>query len=278
MENVAQIINLSIAFKGEKSPIIAVEDINLTLRAGETLGLMGESGCGKSITSLGIMRLLPPNSLYGINSKVLFANHDLLDLPEKLMRCIRGKRIAMIFQEPMTALNPVLTIGQQIEEALTEHHKLLPDDIYSSIIALLEEVEIPQPELRIKQYPHQLSGGQKQRVIIAMALACEPEVLIADEPTTALDVTIQAQILILIKKLQEKRQMSLLLITHDLAVIKAMAHYVCVMYAGQVVETAKVDQFFLNPYILMLNNYSFLYPLLVNEIIYFQLLKEMCLP
>ncbi|KTC65636.1 ABC dipeptide/oligopeptide/nickel transport, ATPase component (plasmid) [Legionella adelaidensis] len=247
MDNLLEINQLTVSFKIPERIVTAVDDVNFEIRPGETLGLMGESGCGKSITSLAIMRLLPPNSVYGMQSSIDLFGQDLLEVPEVLMRSIRGKRMSMIFQEPMTALNPVLNIGQQLGETLKLHQNLSKKAIKTRVIELLQEVEIPDPEIRIHHYPHQLSGGQKQRVLIAIALACNPEILIADEPTTALDVTVQAQILSLLKKLQQQHQMSLLLITHDLGVIKAMADRVCVMYAGQIVESAPVGEFFTKP-------------------------------
>ncbi|KTD26060.1 ABC transporter ATP-binding protein [Legionella israelensis] len=244
MENIAEIKQLSIAFQERNAMITAVKNVSFQLRAGETLALLGESGCGKSLTSLAIMRLLPENAVYGSLSKVFVDNDDLLNLPEQIMQQLRGCKLAMIFQEPMTALNPVLTIGQQLSEILLRQEKMTRSALKESMIALLKEVDMPQPHLRVHQYPHQLSGGQKQRVVIAMALACNPQILIADEPTTALDVTVQAQILALLKKLQKRYQMSLLLITHDLGVVKAVADQVCVMYAGEVVEQADVSSFF----------------------------------
>ncbi|WP_133126993.1 ABC transporter ATP-binding protein [Legionella nagasakiensis] len=245
--HIIEVKQLSIAFQTEKQVISAVDDVSFQLNPGETLALLGESGCGKSLTSLGMMRLLPPNGVYGRASEVVLAEQDLLNLPEYLMRSLRGRRLAMIFQEPMTALNPVLSIGEQLSEVLHRHQTVPRKQIKEHMLALLEEVEIPQPERRLQQYPHQLSGGQKQRVVIAMALASHPDILIADEPTTALDVTIQAQILKLLKKLQQQHQMSLLLITHDLGVVKTIADRVCVMYAGQVVETASIGDFFKQP-------------------------------
>lgn len=247
MTEIAEIKQLSVAFKTEKHHVLAVDDVNFELKAGEVLALLGESGCGKSLTSLAMMRLLPSNGVYGQRSEINVLGQNLLNLPECLMRCLRGRKLAMIFQEPMTALNPVLSIGEQLAEALSDNQNQSGTQILSRMIELLKEVEIPQPELRLQQYPHQLSGGQKQRVVIAMALAGRPEVLIADEPTTALDVTIQAQILALLKKLQCQYQMSILLITHDLSVVKEMADTVCVMYAGQIVETAPAKKFFKQP-------------------------------
>jgi len=252
MVSVVDVNRLSVAFQTRKQTITAVDDVGFCLNPGETLALLGESGCGKSLTSLAIMRLLPENAVYGSNSVIDFAGQDVLDLPEHRMRGLRGRRLAMVFQEPMTALNPVLSIGEQLSEALLQHQTLSRVEVRERMLTLLDDVEMPQPQTRLRQYPHQLSGGQKQRVVIAMALASHPDVLIADEPTTALDVTIQAQILTLLKKLQRQYNMSLLLITHDLGVVKMMADRVCVMYAGQVVESSLVDVFFnqpLHPYV-----------------------------
>ena len=244
MQNTAEINHLTVAFQNPAKTVMALDKVSFNLYPGETLVLLGESGCGKSLTSLALMRLLPKSGVYGVDSQINVNGEDILNLPEQMMRQLRGRRLAMIFQEPMTALNPVMTIGEQITEVLIRHNTLKSHEAKKALISLLTEVEMPQPHNRIHQYPHQLSGGQKQRVVIAMALACNPDILIADEPTTALDVTIQAQILALLKKLQKKHQMSLLLITHDLGVAKAMADRVCVMYAGQVVEQARVSDFF----------------------------------
>lgn len=244
MSNPVKIKDLSVSFIGAKSTIQALDKVSFNLVPGETLVLLGESGCGKSLTSMALMRLLPRSAFYGVDSRIILDDADILDLPERMMRQLRGCRMAMIFQEPMTALNPVMTIGEQISEVLLSHKACSREELNKELITLLTEVEMPQPEIKIQQYPHQLSGGQKQRVVIAMALACKPDILIADEPTTALDVTIQAQILSLLKKLQRAHQMSLLLITHDLGVVKAMADRVCVMYAGQVVEYTSATQFF----------------------------------
>ncbi|BCA96442.1 ABC transporter ATP-binding protein [Legionella antarctica] len=244
MQNIAEIHQLSVAFQSPNKMISAIDKVSFNLNPGETLVLLGESGCGKSLTSLALMRLLPRTGVYGIDSQISVNGEDILTLPEHMMRQLRGRKLAMIFQEPMTALNPVMTIGEQISEILVRHHACSATKLKEALLDLLNEVEMPQPQIRIHQYPHQLSGGQKQRVVIAMALACKPDILIADEPTTALDVTIQAQILALLKKIQRIHQMSLLLITHDLSVVKEMADRVCVMYAGQVVEQALVDEFF----------------------------------
>ncbi|QRN04405.1 dipeptide ABC transporter ATP-binding protein [Legionella sp. MW5194] len=245
MSQTAEIKHLRVGFETAETTITAVDDISFNLMPGETMALLGESGCGKSLTSLALMRLLPSYGVYGQDSEVQVQGEDLLRLPESMMRQLRGRRLAIIFQEPMTALNPVLKIGEQLAEALAQSNKKLNHaSLQKRMVSLLKEVEIPEPELRLNQYPHQLSGGQKQRVVIAMALANHPEILIADEPTTALDVTIQAQILQLLKKLQQEHQMSMLLITHDLSVVKAVADRVSVMYAGQLVEQATVDEFF----------------------------------
>lgn len=240
----ADIKQLKIAFQHDKRTLVAVDDISFSLHAGETLALLGESGCGKSLTSLAMMRLLPERALYGKASQILLDELDTLQLPEYVMRQLRGRRLAIIFQEPMTALNPVLRIGEQLAEAFHGQEFKNKAFLHQRMIELLEEVELSSPELRLQQYPHQLSGGQKQRVVIAMALANKPDILIADEPTTALDVTIQAQILTLLRKLQRSHHMSMLLITHDLGVVKTAADRVCVMYAGQVVEEASVQDFF----------------------------------
>lgn len=243
-ETSAEIHQLSVAFQDHHKTVSALDELSFNLYPGETLVLLGESGCGKSLTSLALMRLLPKAGVYGMNSLIQMNGQDILDLPEQMMRQLRGRKISMIFQEPMTALNPVMTIGEQLTEVLVKCNSFTAHELHEALLSLLHEVEMPQPEVRIHQYPHQLSGGQKQRVVIAMALACKPDILIADEPTTALDVTIQAQILALLKKVQKTHQMSLLLITHDLGVLRAMASRVCVMYAGQVVAQATVDDFF----------------------------------
>ncbi|MCA0241370.1 MAG: ABC transporter ATP-binding protein [Proteobacteria bacterium] len=228
----------------------AVDGVSFALRAGETLGVVGESGCGKSVTSLAVMRLLaePPARVSG---RVLLQGTDLLALPERAMRQVRGNRISMIFQEPMTSLNPVLTIGRQIAESVRVHQGAGRAEALARAVEMLKLVQIPEAERRVNEYPHQLSGGMRQRVMIALALACKPEVLIADEPTTALDVTIQAQILDLIARLQQTLGMGVLLITHDLGVVAESCDRVIVMYAGRKVEEAPVDALFdrpLHPY------------------------------
>ncbi len=224
----------------------AVEGLSLTIERGETFALLGESGCGKSITALSVMRLLPDAGQI-VNGAVEFDGTDLLALSEAEMRAVRGRRIAMIFQEPMLSLNPVMTVGSQIAETLRTHTVLSGQALEARVIELLDAVQIPDAARRRTEYPFQLSGGMKQRVMIAMALACDPDLLVADEPTTALDVTIQAQILDLLRELQVRRRMSVLLITHDLAVVSEMAQRVAVMYAGEIIETADRESFFARP-------------------------------
>ena len=225
----------------------AVDGVTFSLDKGKTLGIVGESGCGKSVTSLSIMRLVDPATGRNEGGSIVFDGQDLLTLPEKEMRKLRGKRISMIFQEPMTSLNPVFTIGDQISESLKLHKGLDKKAARDRAIELLELVGIPEAGKRVDEYPHQLSGGMRQRVMIAMALSGDPELLIADEPTTALDVTIQAQILQLLKDLQEKLHMSIIIITHDLGVIAEMADEVAVMYAGDIVEKAPTRALFDDP-------------------------------
>jgi len=226
----------------------AVDDVSLTLRMGETLGVVGESGCGKSITALSIMRLIPqpPGRIVG-GEIHLTGRGDLLSLPESDMRDIRGNEISMIFQEPMTSLNPVFQVGKQIAGPIMHHKKVSRKEAWERSVEMLAKVGIPSPEKRVKEYPHQMSGGMRQRVMIAMALSCNPKLMLADEPTTALDVTIQAQILALMNRLKEEFATSILLITHDLGVIAKMARNVCVMYAGSIVESTDVRSLFANP-------------------------------
>ena len=225
----------------------AVDGVTFSLDKGKTLGIVGESGCGKSVTSLSIMRLVDPATGRNEGGSIVFDGQDLLTLPEKEMRKLRGNRISMIFQEPMTSLNPVFTIGDQISESLKLHKGLDKKAARDRAIELLELVGIPEAGKRVDEYPHQLSGGMRQRVMIAMALSGDPELLIADEPPTALDVTIQAQILQLLKDLQEKLHMSIIIITHDLGVIAEMADEVAVMYAGDIVEKAPTRALFDDP-------------------------------
>ena len=225
----------------------AVDGVSFCVYPGETLAVVGESGCGKSVTSLSILRLIASPPGRTVAGRLMFGGRDLLELSEPAMRQVRGNEISMIFQEPMTSLNPVLTIGRQIAEALTLHRGLSHHDALLRAVEMLKLVNMPEPERRVAQYPHQLSGGMRQRVMIAMALACNPRLLIADEPTTALDVTIQAQILDLMRKLKEKTGAAIVLITHDLGVVAEMAQRVVVMYAGRKVEEAPVAALFAQP-------------------------------
>ena len=241
-----KVSNLQTSFFTDKGEIKAVDDVSFELQGGQTLALVGESGCGKSVTALSIMRLLSsPGRVVG--GTIMFKGQDLLALPEKAMRKVRGKSIAMVFQEPMTSLNPVMRIGDQIGEVLQIHTDLSNQAIRQEVIGLLEKVRIASPDQRIDQYPHEMSGGMKQRVMIAMALACKPDLLIADEPTTALDVTIQAQILDLLADLQKDLGMAILLITHNLGVVAQFSQDVIVMYASKIAERASVKTLFQHP-------------------------------
>jgi peptide/nickel transport system ATP-binding protein len=234
-------------FRSGGNVVRAVDGVSFTLARGETLGIVGESGCGKSVTSLSIMRLLPSPPGRVAGGEIRFDGQDLLALPEDAMRKIRGNEIAMIFQEPMTSLNPVHTVGEQIIETIRLHRSMSRAEARARALDMLRLVRISSPETRIDDYPHQLSGGMRQRVMIAMALACDPKILIADEPTTALDVTIQAQILDLMRDLRSRTGAAIVLITHDLGVIAELAHRVLVMYAGTIVEEAAVEALFGDP-------------------------------
>jgi oligopeptide/dipeptide ABC transporter ATP-binding protein len=246
MAELLRIENLQTHFKTRDGVVRAVDGVSFTIPQGQTMGLVGESGCGKSVTALSIMRLIDyPGEI--VEGHILFENKDLADLEMDEMRHIRGSDIAMIFQEPMTSLNPVYTVGDQIAEAVQLHMGLSRKDAWKRAIEMLDLVRIPSPERRVSDYPHNMSGGMRQRVMIAMALSCNPKLLIADEPTTALDVTIQAQILDLMRELQSRLKMSILLITHDLGVVAEMCKDVAVMYAGQIVEQADVDTLFRSP-------------------------------
>jgi peptide/nickel transport system ATP-binding protein len=244
---ILEVKGLKTHFTTKRGVSKAVDGIDFTLHKGETLGIVGESGCGKSITSLSILRLIPspPGKIAG--GSILFKGKDLVTMSEDEMRKVRGNEISMIFQEPMTSLNPVIPVGEQIAEALRLHQKMGKKEAWAKSVEMLKLVGIPSPEKRAKQEPFQLSGGMRQRVMIAMALACTPEVLIADEPTTALDVTIQAQILTLIKDLQNKIGMGVIMITHDLGVVAETCDKVAVMYAGNIVEHASTNQIFAHP-------------------------------
>ena len=228
------------------TPVVAVDDVGFSIAAGETLGLVGESGCGKSVTAFAILRLVqPPGRIAG--GRVLFQGRDLLVLPEREMREVRGAGISLIFQEPMTALNPVMRVGDQIAEALTVHRIASKADARAAAVELLDAVRIPDAARRVRDYPHQLSGGMRQRVMIAIALACRPPLVIADEPTTALDVTIQAQVLDLMRDLKARLNLALLIITHDFGVIAEMADRVAVMHKGRIVEQGWVRQILRSP-------------------------------
>ena len=242
-----EVQDLKVQFKTLAGYVQAVNGVSFDLKKGKTIGIVGESGCGKSVTVLSIMRLIaePPGEI--TNGRVLFEGDDLLKLDKKSMQEIRGRKIAMIFQDPMTSLNPVLTIGKQISEAIIIHKKVSEEEAIDQTVKLLELVGIPLPEARYKDYPHQFSGGMRQRVMIAMRLSCNPSLLIADEPTTSLDVTIQAQIIELTKNLQNKFDMSVIWITHDLGVVAEIADKIAVMYAGYIVEEADVYKIFENP-------------------------------
>lgn len=246
MSHLLEVKNLETHFPTKAGLVKAVNDVSFYIDEGELLGLVGESGCGKSITALSVMRLIsPPGKIVG--GSIKFKDEELLTATNERMREIRGDDISMIFQDPMTSLNPVYTVGEQIAEALRLHRNLNKKQAWEAAIEAMKEVAIPSPERRVSDYPHQLSGGMRQRVMIAMALACNPELLIADEPTTALDVTIQAQILELLDELRKTRKLAVLLITHDLGVVAEVADRVCVMYTGKIVEESGVDEIFENP-------------------------------
>ncbi|MCB0351296.1 MAG: ABC transporter ATP-binding protein [Bdellovibrionales bacterium] len=246
-ENIIQVENLTVDFTTDDGVVHAVKNISFNIPKGKTLGLVGESGSGKSVTSLAIMRLIPNPPGKIVSGKIHFQGQELVGLSDEKMREVRGNKISMIFQEPMTSLNPVFTVGEQIAETIMLHQKLSKDDANKRVLELLDQVGIPDPASRIKSYPHEMSGGQRQRVMIAMAIACEPDVLIADEPTTALDVTIQKQILELLASLQKKYGMSVIFITHDLGVIADIADEVIVMYRGDIVERGTKENIFNNP-------------------------------
>ena len=239
--------NLVVSFPGRGRRAVPVDGVSFTLARGETLALVGESGCGKSLTSLALLRLIPPPGRIEPGSRISFDGTDLLSLEESALRDIRGRRIGMVFQDPMTSLNPVFTIGNQVAEGIRAHFPVSKKDANDKAIALLKEVGISDAASRSRDYPHQMSGGMRQRVMIAMALACEPELLIADEPTTALDVTVQAQILEILDELRKARGMAVLLITHDLGIVAGRADRVAVMYAGQIVEQADTARLFARP-------------------------------
>jgi dipeptide transport system ATP-binding protein len=247
MEKMIQIKNLHVQFSTYGGQVQAVRGVSFDLHKGETLAIVGESGCGKSVTSQSIMRLIPTPPGRITSGSILFKGQDLTKLSEKKMRDIRGADISMIFQDPMTALNPTLRVGEQIAENIMQHENISKEKAKEKAFEMLELVGIPNPKERLKQYPHEFSGGMRQRIVIAMALVCNPEVLIADEPTTALDVTIQAQILELFKNIQQKTDVSIVLITHDLGVVAQVADRVAVMYAGKIVEIGTRRDIFYTP-------------------------------
>ena len=248
MPGLLHVQNLNVDFATAQGTVRAVRDVSFAIAPGEVLGLVGESGSGKSVSSLAILRLLPPQARFG--GRIEFRGEDLLSLPEASMREIRGAGISMIFQEPMTALNPVMRIGDQVAEAVLAHPRqprISKSEAWSAAVEALRTVAIPEPERRARDYPHQLSGGQRQRVMIAMAIVNRPQLLIADEPTTALDVTIQAQVLDLLNELRQKFALSMLFVSHDLAVVSQVSHRIAVMYAGSLVEVGAADQVFRQP-------------------------------
>ena len=246
-EKILEVVGLTTRFATEQGEVTAVQGISFHVDRGEILGLVGESGCGKSVTSQSILRLYDERREVRYEGKILFEGEDLLSLPEKKMRAVRGGRIAMVFQDSLSALNPLLTCGEHIAEAMRIHQRVSRRRAAGKAVEMLRLVGIPDAEKRARQYPHELSGGMRQRVMIACALSCQPKLLIADEPTTALDVTIQAQILELIRELNLKLDMGVILITHDLAVVSEMCSRVAVMYLGQIVEEASVDELFRHP-------------------------------
>ena len=244
--NLLEVRGLKTVFRSAQGPVPAVDEISFSVRPGEILGLVGESGCGKSVTALSILRLLSPAAKI-VSGQIIFEQRDLLRLPEREMQRIRGQKISMIFQEPMSSFNPVLTIGSQVGEALRIHKKYGKKEARSAAIELLKAVRIPDAQKRVDDYPHQFSGGMLQRAMIAMAIACRPVLILADEPTTALDVTIQAQIMELLQSLRHEFKLSILFITHALGVVAQLADRVIVMYAGKIVEEATVHELFENP-------------------------------
>lgn len=246
-EPILKIKNLKVHFDTDEGLVKAVDGVDLELMKGSTLALVGESGCGKSVACMSVLRLIPspPGRIAG--GQIIYKGRDLLELTDKEMETIRGNEISMIFQEPMTSLNPVFTVGDQIKEAIMLHQKKGPEEAESLTVEILDKVGIPSPRIRINDYPHQMSGGMKQRVMIAMALSCNPDILIADEPTTALDVTIQAQILDLMRSLQDEFGMSILMITHDLGIVSTVASHVAIMYASKIVEYGPIENMYNNP-------------------------------
>lgn len=246
-ENLIEVKKLVTQFLGKNGTVTAVDGVSFTIGKGKTLGIVGESGCGKSVTSMSILKLIPKQTGKIASGEILFKGKDLTKLSEKEIRQIRGNEIAMIFQDSMTGLNPVMTIGKQLAETITAHSKMDKKQAWERAEEMLAKVGIPSPAQRLKEFPHQLSGGMRQRVMIAMALSCDADLFIADEPTTALDVTIQAQILELMKELKEKENKSIMLITHDMGVVAEMADDIMVMYAGKELECGSVEDIFKHP-------------------------------
>lgn len=247
MENILEVKNLQVSFKTFFGEVEAVRNINFNVKKSETLAIVGESGSGKSVTANSIMQLNPTPPAFFKGGEILFKGENLLDKTDKEMQAIRGDKISMIFQDPMTSLNPTMKVGKQIVEGLKAHKHISDKEAKETAIEMLRLVSVPQPEKRVNQYPHEFSGGMRQRVMIALAMVCKPELLIADEPTTALDVTVQAQILELMKSIQQKMDMSIILITHDLGVVADISDRVVVMYAGQILETGTVEEIFKTP-------------------------------
>ncbi len=246
-ENLIEVKKLVTQFSGKNGTVTAVDGVSFSIEKGKTLGIVGESGCGKSVTSMSIMRLIPKQTGKIASGEIIFKGRDLTKLSDKEIRQIRGSEIAMIFQDSMTGLNPVMTIGKQLVETITAHSKMDKKQAWEKAEEMLAKVGIPSPAQRLKEFPHQLSGGMRQRVMIAMALSCDVDLFIADEPTTALDVTIQAQILELMKELKERENKSIMLITHDMGVVAEMADDIMVMYAGKELEYGSVETIFKNP-------------------------------
>jgi len=245
--NTLEVKNLKTYFYTRRGIIKAVDDVSFSVKPGETLGIVGESGCGKSITCLSLMGLVPQPAGKIVGGEILLEGENLLEKSEKEMSKIRGSRMSMILQDPMTSLNPVFTVGEQVSWPIRLHQKLAKNEILGKVIDILRLVKIPSPEIRVKEYPHQMSGGMSQRIVGAMALSCQPKLLIADEPTTALDVTIQAQFLKLLKSIQVEFGLSLIMVTHDLGIVAKVCDRVVVMYAGKVVETAPIREIFNHP-------------------------------
>ncbi|MGH7590587.1 MAG: ABC transporter ATP-binding protein, partial [Gemmatimonadales bacterium] len=247
MTSLLSVYDLRLTFPGPDGPIHPVDGVSFSIGAGETLALVGESGCGKSLTALSLLRLVPSPGFIAAGSSVVFDGAEVLTLPPPALRGIRGRRIGMVFQDPLTSLNPVMTVGDQIAEGIVAHGLASKSQARARALALLQDVGIADPAQRLDAYPHQLSGGMRQRVVLAIALACEPELLIADEPTTALDVTVQAQILETLDQLRRDRGMALLLITHDFGIVAGCADRVAVMYAGQIIEEGTTTELFAHP-------------------------------